>query len=228
MKIILTTLLLLTTVLVGEEQVDFLSPIKTNPALAKSVGLQKLTAQEQQALNQLLNRAYQIGTDSAVRQQNPAVPIPGGAPPAQRAAANSVYLSRISENNGNVLNLENGAIVEVTGGFLGFIGIRKSCALYQEGRGWRISIEGKRDFSCSILKAAAVRPNGQATKISVSEVLGDGKFLKMLDGSLYEVDDLSMIDASLWLAPFDALLIDGNRLINLDEGGETVDVSKVR
>ena len=50
----------------------------------------------------------------------------------------------------------------------------------------------------------------------------------MLDGSLYEVDDLSMIDASLWLAPFDALLIDGNRLINLDEGGETVDVSKVR
>ena len=47
-------------------------------------------------------------------------------------------------------------------------------------------------------------------------------------GSMYKVDDLYTIETSLWLGNSDALLIDGTRLLNLDEGGEIIDVTKLK
>ena len=61
----------------------------------------------------------------------------------------------------------------------------------------------------------------------IAEVLGDGKILRMGDGSLYEVDDIHLLDTALWLGGSDALLLDGYQLINLDEGDEIVDVSPI-
>ena len=49
----------------------------------------------------------------------------------------------------------------------------------------------------------------------------------MLDGSIYEVDFVDQITTVLWLGVEDALLINGNELINFDQG-ELVNVVRIR
>jgi hypothetical protein len=227
MKTITLAFLVLLTQICGAEEIDFLAIIKNSPETSKALGIQKLNNDEQATLNALLNRAYQLGAENRA-QPNNQVPAKPAQPGAARAVASPVYITKIDEDKDEVLKLANGAVVEITRGFLGFVGFRKDAVLYKEGRGWKIWIEGKKAFSCDILKAPDNRPTGAGESVSISEVKGDGKILTTLDGSLYEVGDLHTIDTSLWLGPFEALLIDGTRLLNLEEGGEIIDVTKIR
>ena len=226
--LILSTLALLAQVCCAEE-IDFLSIIKNSPETSQAVGIQKLTKEEQATLNSLLNRAYQLGAERQARPNNqgqqPARPVQPGA---QQAVGLAVYITKIDEDKGDVLKLANGAVVEITRGFLGFVGFRKDAVLYKEGRGWKIWVEGKKSFNCDVLKAPDNRPSGVGEIVSISEVKGDGKILTTLAGPLFEVGDLNTIETSLWLGPFDALLIDGSRLLNLDDGGEIIEVTKIR
>jgi hypothetical protein len=227
MKTIILTALILAAHICGAEEIDFLTIIKNSPETSKALGLQKLNNDEQATLNGLLNRAYQLGAEHQA-QPNNQVPVKPVQPGAARAVASPVFITKIDEDKDNVLKLANGAVVEITRGFLGFVGFRKDAVLYKEGRGWKIWIEGKKAFSCDVLKAPDNRPSGAGESVSISEVKGDGNILTTLGGSVYEVGDLHTIETALWLGPFEALLIDGTRLLNLDEGGEIIDVTKIK
>ena len=144
------------------------------------------------------------------------------------AARQPVYITKIDDDKDDILKLDNGGIVEITRGFLGFVGFRKDAVLYKDGGRWKIWIEGKKAFDCDVLKAPPLRPRSSGDVISISEVKGEGAILTTLRGSIYEVGDLHVLETSLWLGNFEALLIDGNRLLNLDEGGEIIDVTKLK
>ena len=217
-----------TTSFSNGDEIDFISILKGSPEAAKAVGLGKLTLEEQQALNALLNRAYQLGAENKVKQKQSASQPKRPKPKNRTFASNSVYITKIDENNGDILKFDNGGIVEITLGFLGFVGFRKDAVLFKDGFGWKIWIEGKRAFKCDLLKAPETRSSGSGNEVYISEVKGDGKILIMADGSMYEVDDLYTIETSLWLGNSAALLIDGNRMLNLDEGGEIIDVTKLK
>lgn len=74
-----------------------------------------------------------------------------------------------SEKGGNIFILQNGAIVEVSFGFVGFIGYGKKALLYPESGTWKLWIEGKKVFNVSILK----NPEGPPTyALTVSDILG--------------------------------------------------------
>jgi hypothetical protein len=143
-------------------------------------------------------------------------------------AAQPVYISKIEESKDNVLKLTNGAVIEITRGYLGSVGLRKGAVLYKEGKNWSVWIEGKRTYPCNILKAPENHPPILAEVISISEVKGNGKILSALDGSLFEVGELSELTTSLWLGPFEALLINGDQLLNLNEGDGIIDVEKIK
>jgi hypothetical protein len=51
----------------------------------------------------------------------------------------------------------------------------------------------------------------------ISSVMGDGKLVKLEDGSIWEVDSVDTVDSMLWL-PTEEILICGERLINTDNG----------
>lgn len=144
------------------------------------------------------------------------------------AAGQPVYITKIDEDKDDVLILANGCVVEITRGFLGFVGFRKDVVLFKHGSRWKIWIEGKEVYNCNILKAPSGRATGSGQTVYISEVKGDGKILMMLDGAIYEVDDLNTIDTALWLGNSDALLIDGKRLINFDDADEIIDVTKLK
>ncbi len=135
------------------------------------------------------------------------------------------YQTKTASDSGNIIKLENGAIVEVFS-YFGNLGYRKDAVLYGNGHHCNIWIASKKSFKCDLLKA----PEGKGTpakNIHISEVKGNGKILIMLDGSIYEVDSIDEIYTSLWLGVSNGLLINGTTLINFDSG-EPITVYQIR
>lgn len=224
---LILVVLALSSCLGHAEEIDFVGIVKGSPDLAKAMGLQKLSADEQATLNAILNKTYQKGAESGggVSSGQPAKQVPGARP---HRSGMPVYITKINEDSDDVLKLANGAIVEISSSYLGYVGTYKDAVLYKEGMSWRIWIEGKKSYRCDMIKEPDVRPSGSGELVSVSDVKGDGKILSALGGQIYEVDDMNTLETSMWLAPFEALVLDGSRLMNLDEGGEMVGVSKIR
>jgi hypothetical protein len=224
--IILTALILVAHVCVAQ-QLDFLTEIKNSPEITKALGIEKLNNDELASLNKLLNTIYQLGAEHQAqgKYKMQTKPVQSGA---TQTPSTPLYITKIDDDNDDVLKLDNGAIVEITLGYLGYVGYRKDAVLYKDGEGWKIWIEGKKAFRCEILKAPDYLRSMSGKLVTISDVKGDGNILIALGGSMYEVDDLYTIDTSLWLAPFEALIIDDTRLLNLEEGGEIIDITKLR
>ena len=145
---------------------------------------------------------------------------------AQQIDGTVAFVTKIDSDHGNVLKLENGAIVEITSGHLEYIGYRKKAILFRGDNSCQIAIEGKRTYKCDVLKLPDERGKS-AKQLHITEIRGQGTILLTLDGDIYEVDAIDQITSSIWLGIFDALLIEGNQLINLDTG-ESVDVHRFR
>lgn len=212
----------------GEQERDFISLIKSSPETREATGIQKLSAEEQKALNVVFDRVYAMGFKDGMEKAKRATKEPEKQLVAPQASKANVFITKIDDENGDVLKLANGAIVEISSGFLGLIGFSKDAVLFRDGYTWKIWIEGKKVFKCDLLKPPSGGNSGTCEKVYISEVRGEGSILIMLDGSIYEVDSIFTIDSSLWLGNSDALLIDGSRLLNLDEGGEIVDVTRIK
>ena len=120
----------------------------------------------------------------------------------------------------------NPRVIEITRGFVGYIGYRKLVVLFSRGTRCNIWIEGKKVYTCELLR----EPTGRgrpAREVHISKVSDGGDLLFMLDGSIYEVDPIDRIHTSLWLGISDGLLINGLELLNFDEG-ELVNVTRIR
>lgn len=217
------------------ETIDFVSRIEASPEAARSMGLHKLTAEEKVQLNLLFNAAYEVGYQAAQgsderaglsaeprRQRTTPTPAPVARP------AYAAYRTKIESDDGDLLRLENGAVVEVSGGYLGYLGYRKEAILLDSSRTCKIWIEGKRLYRCELLKSPTSGSSILVDALTVSEVKGDGEILITLDGSIFEVNSIDTISTSLWLAPFDALLLGDIEILNMDSGDEPVSVTRLK
>ena len=70
------------------------------------------------------------------------------------------------------------------------------------------------------------KPGGCVSGLSVESVEGDGKIIKLDDGSMWEVDDVDTVDTALWLATEDVVLCHG-KIINTDDN-ESAEVAPIR
>jgi len=221
-------ILVLATFDSNAEERDFIGVIAGSPESAEAVGLSKLNSEEQQALNTLFNHAYQLGAKSALKQNETTSRPQQPAAKEKPASKLQLYITKIEEDMDDILKLANGGIVEITRGFIGFVGLRKDAVLFKDNLSWKIWIEGKKVFNCDLLKSPVAYASSAGQKVYISEVKDNGKILIMLDGSVYEVDDYDTFDTLLWLGNSYALLIDGTRLLNLDERSEIIDVTRLR
>jgi len=140
-------------------------------------------------------------------------------------ASETAYKGKVESDNGDILTLRNGGVVEVTSGYVGYIGYSKDAILFRSGTSWRIWIEGKRAFRCDVLKL----PSGGATvvkEVTISRVAGNGAILFMTNGSVYEVDSSYTSETNSWSGST-ALILADSEIINFDSG-ELVTVTKLR
>jgi len=202
--------------------VDYIALLRARPDLINALGLSKLTAAELTAWNGLLNQIAKSKGPEPTARQTPAAPAR-----ANTRATTSVYVTKVESSEDDVIRLRNGAIVEVTSGYVGYVSYSKNAVLFQDGSRWKIWIEGKKAFSCDVLKAPVVK-GASAERVYISEVKGNGQLLFLLDGGILEVGSLNRLDTGLWLGMSDALLLEDGRLLNLNETGGLVDVTRVK
>jgi hypothetical protein len=73
----------------------------------------------------------------------------------------------------------------------------------------------------------ALRPSGGCSSGHwISSSIDDGKYIKLEDGSLWEVDGVDTVDSSLWLELDDITVCDG-KLINTGEN-ESVEARRIK
>ena len=147
---------------------------------------------------------------------------------AQKASLSDgtiAFQTKVDHDSGDIIKLENGAIVEVSS-YFGYIGYRKKAVLFGSGNKCNIWIAGKKSYKCELLKSPEKRGE-PAKEVHISEVKGNGTILIMLDGSMYEVDSIDEIHTSLWLGISDGLLISGTTLVNFD-ADEAVTVHRIK
>lgn len=100
--------------------------------------------------------------------------------------------------------------------------------MFKQASRWKIWIEGKKAYNCLLLKSPSFAVAKQSEIKYLSEVRGEGAVLKMLDGSIYEVDSIDTIITSIWLGASEVLIIEDYKLINLDEGDEMIQVLRIK
>jgi len=93
-----------------------------------------------------------------------------------------------------------------------------------------------RQVAAAEAKARASRPaptpgaipdatGGCASGHWIEAVEGDGKVIKLEDGSIWEVDDIDTVTTSIWL-PISEVVLCAGKMINIDDG-ESVQVSPI-
>ena len=70
-----------------------------------------------------------------------------------KAKEPNICSTKIDEDNGDILKLENDGIVEISSGYLGYVGYRKDALLFKDGRQWKLWIEGKKVFKVDLLRS---------------------------------------------------------------------------
>lgn len=174
--------------------------------MAERLGVAKLTPEELEAWNEVLNAVLTAGSQ---------LPSPASVPGVGGTGI-AVYEATVEATDGPVAQLSDGAVVEVSG-YLGHVSPLRRSLLVRQGRGWRLWIEGTEVFTVRVLSEPD-RGGRAGELVSVSEILGDGSILQLSDGRTLEVDSLDRVYSGIWLPFFSAVLVGGYELFNLDAG----------
>ena len=140
----------------------------------------------------------------------------------------SAYESGVESATGQVLILENGAIVEVSRGSLGSVRSRRQTIVFKDGTRWSVWIEGKGVYPCDILKEPARRNTVDTAIAYISKVSDSGEIVILGDGSVYEVSSTDRIYSTLWLAASKIVLLDDDRMLNVDDADQLIEVRRIR
>ncbi len=204
------------------DDLDLLGVFTRQPGMAERLGLAKLTDEEKAAWNEVLNVLLQAANRTAGTALSPQASLS----PSALGAAFGVFEGTVDETDGNVVQLSNGAIAEVTG-YLGFVGYGSDAMLVRDGRGWRLWIEGKQTYSVRLLREPAAWSGRAGELVNISEVLGNGAILRLLDGRILEVSPIDQVYTGIWPGFSEAILIGGYELFNLDRG-QKVRITAIR
>lgn len=145
----------------------------------------------------------------------------------ERVAAldrDTVWESRIGDDKGGTLTLENGGIVKVTSGDVGDIGDQRESVVFWDGTSWKIWIEGKRAFPCDLLKRPPSGPTN-TERLTIDTITNDGDILITSGGAVFEVS--SGTTPIAWTPGVSVLLLGKSRMLNV-EAGRVIEVSRLR
>lgn len=212
-------------------QIDYVARLAENEDLAKRLGLSKLSEAERSEWNRVLAAMYSMGAKSATR-----APDAGDFPQIEQRSAKAeseasgavAWISRADLDGEDIVKLRNGAIFQVSIGFVG-IGMGRDAALIKEGSQWSLWIEGKREFHGELLRPPSVGTPISFRRASIQTVSSDGSIVRLIDGSVCEIDIVDRIHTMLWLAASEVFIINGKSIINPDDSSsEMVQFTRLR
>ena len=142
----------------------------------------------------------------------------------QKQANESGCRTKITDDDGDILKLRNGAIVEKTSyGYLGYIGYNKDAILLRKGTQYHLVIEGKD----RVYRVDVLRPPNSCRSLSIYRIEADhNDELFIINGERfeaklycmgwYEGHRVAFLDGSAYGACVSASLLNINRLETCD------------
>jgi hypothetical protein len=211
----LLLLMLLSLLASSNAETNVLMVLEKDPVMSKKLGLAKLSKDEKQAWNNLLVQAFELGRSGGSGREAKASAL---------ATANSgsrLWLSKADLDGKEVILLRNGAIFQVSSGYVGY-GYSRDVALIQDGSRWTLWVSGKREFRGTLLQSPKAGTAVGFSRKTVSKVISDGSVVMMDDNTVYNVDSVAQIHTSLWLPLTEVLALETDQLINLNDATEGV------
>jgi hypothetical protein len=95
------------------------------------------------------------------------------------------YWTKIESADDGIVKLTNGAIVEITRGYLGYVGYGKKAFLHSSGT--RLWVEGKKSFAVTSLRDPSFGSPKKFEKKTISKAADDGSVFIFYDGTSYVV-----------------------------------------
>lgn len=126
------------------------------------------------------------------------------------------YRTRVADQAGDRVTLENRAEVRLTSGRLRMLsGFRPDAVLFRLGLRWSLWIDGEGLYECE-LEERPGEPAREAILGRLAEISADGSTLILDDRSKYEVEARDAATAARWRAGERVLVLEASRAINLD------------
>lgn len=148
----------------------------------------------------------------------------GGVPVSAHAQGIAVYLTSVSQINGDTIALSDGAVVEKTSyAYLGYVS-GSDAVLFPGTYGVHLWVKGQGVLDGTLLRSPYGKPDARAVRVTVMRSRGQGEFLELDTGELLAVNAVDAIDTQLWIGPFDALLLGDGRLVSLEDDGSIVSI----
>ncbi|HEY0862745.1 MAG TPA: hypothetical protein VGD97_01470 [Lacunisphaera sp.] len=231
MKLILLLLVVHAAATPAFSTLDYLAVLSRDAETSKNLGLSKLSESERAEWNKVLAAVYQLGIESAkttVTNQGPLNQSRDTAGPLSADRNAAIWMTKADLEGEEIIKLRNGAVFEVEIGIVGF-GYGREVALIKEGMRWSLWIEGKREFRGRLLKMPEIGKPSSFKRSSIESVSSDGSIVKLIDGSIYEIDPLGRIDTSLWLTGSEVFVVNGSTLLNASgDGGSSIQARLLR
>ena len=214
-----------------ESKYDFISILSADSVIAKQSGIKKLSPSEKAKLNEMFNFAYSLGYAACKANIDRSGPLGEPQKGYGVSSGNDIaYMSVVESDDGDIIKLDDGAIVEITSGYLGYLGYSNTAVLYRINGQWNIWIKGSNSHRCDVIRhpTDAFEHEYSVEEAYITEVKGSGEILMLSDGRILEVSYLDTIDTQLWLGLSDILILDGCKVLNLDESDGPVDVTFIK
>lgn len=205
---------------------DYVSRLAENPELAKALGLEKLSEAERAAWNRVISAAIEAGGKATAPPSS--TPNPRENRPRLEAEFNGrLWMSKADIKGKDIVQLANGAIFEVLGGYVGY-GYGRDAAIIEEGRRVTLWVGGGREFAGRLLRAPQFGSATPFKRTTIVSVGASGALVKTGDGSVFEVDALGQVSSMLWLPGSEVLVLEDGRLICTDSSDEPVSAQKLK
>lgn len=210
---------------------DYLATLSKDAEISKNLGLSKLSESERAEWNKLLATVYQLGIQSAKTTTTKQSAVDESRTTVGATGADtsgSIWMTKADLEGEEIVKLRNGAVFEVSIGFVGY-GYGREVALIREGTRWSLWVEGKREFRGRLLKAPEGGRPDSFKRSSIGSVSSDGSIVKLSDGSIYEIDSLGRIDTTLWLSGSEVFVVNDSTLLNASgDGGSSIQARLLR
>lgn len=154
-------------------------------------------------------------------------PVRSGQVRAGVPDGGAAYSTRIETESGRVLRLRNGAVIEITSGSVGALGVRKDAVLLVSGTSCRVWIAGTRTLRCSVLTEPSTK-SVDFVLTFIAHVSSGGESIGTRDGAVYEVTSRQTTHTALWQPAAEVAVVDGSQMLNLDQGDEIISVVRLK
>jgi hypothetical protein len=210
-KIMIIIFIIIATLSINSQEIEIIKSLLIQNELL-IIDYENLPIEKKNAINSIIEKVFLFGN---VSDKKISIGI------------DSYYSLKVDEVNDDIVKFTDGTIIEING-YLGYVSYGKKAFLYKYNGSTKIWIEGKKSYSCTIIKTGYAR-SSQGEISSIKKVYSNGSMIELNNGNMYEISSFDSYTVNQWGYGYNDVLItlDGY-MVNLQGSESPINIIKVR